>query len=369
MNILVLLNQEECLKGGSDASASTARIEVNPSDLTEPQREALAAVLLDGHDSTQIGLRADTEQIAPQLSTGNKRRPYTWLPYWKTRPLSVIAPTVEGLRGGLDRLLVEQRNRYQQFCKFRDEFQAEVEAVIDSRGVTEEVTCFFTRRDGKVAHQGCRKMPPVEHLEVPLTFNVSLVPEDLLRKACWLPDELQAPLLKLQKRLQKEADAEADQFIPQAHAQLEVMEALAEFAPKDQIRIIAQEDEENPEVLVVLPNGETVRHRHHDGQTCLGLALCVEMEQGDAEKEGCSIENLLLLIRNATWWIFAQEPGAKHPVTIHTRIMPTTANKRYEVTMPIPNGTTHIRLNGSCVYRVDLDQKLQAEVKQARFMT
>ena len=368
MNILVLLNQEKCLKGGSDASASTARIEVNPSDLTEPQREALTAVLLDGHDSTRIGLRADTEQIAPQLSTSNRRRAYPWHRYWKTGPLRVIAPTVEGLRGGLDRLLLEQRNRYQQFCKHRDEFQAEAKAVIDSRGVTEEVTCFFTRRDGKVAHQGCRKMPPVEHLEVPLTLNVSLVPKDLLWKGGLLPDELQAPLLKLQKRLQKEADAEADQFIPQANAQLEVMEALAEFAPKDQIRILAQDDEETPEVVVVLPNGETVRHRHHDGQTCLGLALCVEMEKGDAEKEGCTIENLLLLIRHAAWWIFAQEPGAEHPVAIHTRIMPTTAHKRYEVTMPIPDGTTHIRLNGSCVYRVDLDQQLPTAVGQARFV-
>ena len=193
MNILVLLNQEECLKGGSDASASTARIEVNPFDLTEPQREALTAVLLDGHDSTRIGLRADTEQIAPQLSTSNRRRAYTWHHYWKTGPLSVIAPTVEGLRGGLDRLLLEQRNRYQQFCKFRDEFQAEAKAVMDSRGVTEEVTCFFTRRDGKVAHQGCRKMPPVEHLEVPLTFNVSLVPELCSRKAVCCPMSCRRP--------------------------------------------------------------------------------------------------------------------------------------------------------------------------------
>ena len=368
MNILVLLNQKECLKGGSDASASTARIEVNPFDLTEPQREALTAVLLDGHDSTRIGLRADTEQIAPQHSTSNRRRAYTWQHYWKTGPLRMIAPTVEGLRGGLDRLLLEQRNRYQQFCKCRDEFQAAAQAVMDSRGVTEEVTCFFTRRDGKVAHQGCRKMPPVEHLEVPLTLNVSLVPKDLLWKGGLLPDELQAPLLKLQKRLQKEADAEADQFIPQAHAQLEVMEALAEFAPKDQIRIIAQDDEEKPEVLVVLPNGETVRHRHDDRKTCLGLVLCVEMEEGDMEKDGCSEKNLLLLIRNFNWWIFAQEPGAEHPVAIHTRIMPTTGNKRHEVTMPIPDGTTHIRLNGSCVYRVDLDRQLPTAVGQARFV-
>jgi hypothetical protein len=281
----------------------------------------------------------------------------------------VIAPTVEGLSDGLDRLLREQRNGYQEFCKYRDEFQAEAKAVIDSRGVTEEVTCFFSWRDGKVAHQGCRKMPPVEHLEVPLTLNVSLVPEDLLRKGSLLPDELQAPLLKLQKRLQNEADAEADQFIPQAKAQLEAMEALAAFAPKDQIRIIAQDHEEKPEVLVVLSNGKTVRHRYEPPKTSLGLALCVEMEKGDLEKEGsCEQQNLLLLMRYANWWIFAQEPGAKHPVTIHTRIMPTTGNKRYEVTMPIPEGTTHIRLNGSCVYRVDLDQELPAEVKQARFV-
>ncbi len=368
MNLLVLLNQEECLKVGGDASASTARIEVNPSDLTEPQREALAAVLLDGHDATRIGLRADTEQIAPALPTSKRRRAYTWHHHWKTGPLTVIAPTVEGLGDGLDRLLRKQRNRYQQFCKYRDEFQAEAKAVIDSRGVTEEVTCFFSRRDGKVAHQGCRKMPPVEHLEVPLTLNVSLVPEDLLWKGSLLPDELQAPLLKLQKRLQKEADAEADQFIPQAKAQLEAMEALAAFAPKDQIRIIAQDHEENPEVLVALPNGETVRHRHDDRKTCFELALCVEMEMGDVKTEGCEEKNLLLLFRRSSWWIFAQEPGAEHLATIHTRIMPTTGNKRYEVTMPIPDGTTHIRLNGSCVYRVDLDQELPAEVEQARFV-
>ena len=208
MNILALLNQEECPEGGGDASASTARIEVNPSDLTEPQREALAAVLLDGHDATRIGLRTDTELIAPELPS-KRSWAYSWHDYWRTGPLRVIAPTVEGLGDGLDRLLREQRNHYQEFCKYRDEFQAEAKAVIDSRGVTEEVTCFFSWRDGKVAHQGCRKMPPVEHLEVPLTLNVSLVPEDLLRKGSLLPDELQAPLLKLQKRLQREADAEA----------------------------------------------------------------------------------------------------------------------------------------------------------------
>lgn len=366
MNILVLLHQTEPFIRGSDAPAGTARIEVNLSDLTEPQHAALAAVLLDGHDATRIGLRADTGQIAAELSTRKGRKAHHAQHCWKTGPLRVISPTLDGLRGGLDRLLLEQRDRYQRFCRFRDEFLAEAKAVIDSRGVSEEVTFFFIRRDGQVVHQGCRNMPPVEHIEVPVTLNVNLVPEILLRQASLLPDELGSPLLKLQKRLQKEADAEANHFISKAKAQLEAMEALVAFAPTNQIRIIAQEEDKNCEILVVLPKGETVRHRHDDRRTLLGLALCVEMEEGEREKEGCCEKNVLLVIRQVFSWMFAQEPSAEHPVTIQTRIVPNTMNKRYEVTMPIPEGTTHIRLNDTCVYRIDLHQRLPVKVAQAR---
>jgi len=366
MNILVILNQEDPSSGASGASSSTARIEVEPSDLTEPQRRALVAVVLDGHDAAQIGLRADTEQIAPELPIRKRTRSYAWHRYWKTGPLRVHSPTVKGLAEGLDRLLLEQRNRYQAFCKCRDEFKAEAQAVIDAGGMPEDVTYWFAWRDGDVAHQGCRKLPPVAHLEVPLTLNVNLVPQDLLQVGSLLPDEVQAPLLRLHKRLRKAADAEADQFIPRAKAQLEAMKALAAFAPKDQIRIIVQDGEQNPEMLVVLPGGKTVRHQHRDRKACFELALCVEMEKGDVEKEGCTVENELFLLRDLNWWIFAQEPGPQHPVTIQTRNMPT-ADKRYEVTMPIPDGTTHIRLNGSCVYRADLDQPVPAQVKQGSF--
>ena len=78
--------------------------------------------------------------------------------------------------------------------------------------------------------------------------------------------------------------------------------------------------------------------------------------------------NEFFLLRNFNWWIFAQEPAPRDPVTIQTRIMPT-GDKRYEVTMPIPDGTTHIRLNGSCVHRADLDQLVPAQVEQGSFRT
>ena len=325
-------------------------------------------MILDGHDATQIGLRADTEQIAPELPIRKRSRSYDWHRYWKTGPLKVHSPTVEGLAEGLNRLLLDQRSRYQEFCKCRDKFQAKAQAVIDTGGVPEEVTYLFTWRDGDVVHQGCRMLAPVAHLEVPLTLNVNLVPQDLLRLGSLLPDEVQAPLLRLHNRLRKAADAEAGQFIPKAKAQLEAMKALAAFAPKDQIRILVQDGERNPEMLVVLPGGKTVRHQDRDRKACFELALCVEMEKGDVDKGGCTVMNEFFLLRNFNWWIFAQEPAPRHPVTTQTRIMPT-GDKRYEVTMPIPDGTTHIRLNGSCVYRADLDQLVPAQVEQGSFRT
>lgn len=87
MQILCNVDQKAALRRGHNAPASTVKIDIDPTILTQPERDVLAAVLSDGHDATRSGLFVGGE------SAGS---------------LVLTRPDVEGLREGVAGLIARR---------------------------------------------------------------------------------------------------------------------------------------------------------------------------------------------------------------------------------------------------------------------
>jgi hypothetical protein len=61
MKIKFNVNQKQALRLGIDAPSSTSMLEINPAELSERDRAILAAILVDGHDATQLGLQTEVD--------------------------------------------------------------------------------------------------------------------------------------------------------------------------------------------------------------------------------------------------------------------------------------------------------------------
>lgn len=105
MQILLNVNQAAALRAGINAPASTVRLDVDPAVLTEMERAVLAAVLIDGHDATKLGLQTEPDEITGQkyYRRGDKIEPYT--NGSPTSPLVLIRPDIEGLRQAIAGML------------------------------------------------------------------------------------------------------------------------------------------------------------------------------------------------------------------------------------------------------------------------
>lgn len=107
MNILCNVDQREALRLGYNAPSSTVHIDVDPAQLTEQERDALAEIASDGHDATKRGLPV--------------------LPGRQTSRLTLINPTLDGLRSKLSELITE-RDRIT--AERRERANEEVKAVL-----------------------------------------------------------------------------------------------------------------------------------------------------------------------------------------------------------------------------------------------
>lgn len=108
MQILLAVNQAEALRRGINAPASTVKLEVDPSQLTETERQVLAAVLIDGHDATLLGIQSEPEEIVGQ---GYHPSRTTYSNGCPTRPLVLIEPSTAGLREAIAVVLAERQAR------------------------------------------------------------------------------------------------------------------------------------------------------------------------------------------------------------------------------------------------------------------
>jgi hypothetical protein len=98
MKIKMQIDQAAALLRGHDAPTSTEMVEVDPAELTETERAVLAAVMLDGHDTTRRGLATDTDEFVGESGSGYSGAPVA--------PMFATRPGLEGLREAINNLLV-----------------------------------------------------------------------------------------------------------------------------------------------------------------------------------------------------------------------------------------------------------------------
>ena len=118
MQLLLTVDQAAAMRAGNDAPASTARLEVTPSDLTALEREVLAAVMWRGHDCTIQGICREGETISsPGINPAQKK---PWGGGSPTAPLLLVTPDLDGLRAAIA-VLVAARAEYQAEARERQQ--------------------------------------------------------------------------------------------------------------------------------------------------------------------------------------------------------------------------------------------------------
>jgi len=94
MKMLFNVNQTEALRLGINAPSSTVTLDVDPAELSQLERDILAAVINDGHDCTKMGIRYDD---FPAIARGDQS-------YHGYHHIQLIAPTLDGLHEAVVRV-------------------------------------------------------------------------------------------------------------------------------------------------------------------------------------------------------------------------------------------------------------------------
>jgi len=108
MKMLFKVNQEEALRLGIDAPSSTVLLDVDPTNLTQSQRDLLARCLWDGHDCT---------------------RPF-WTDSGHSFRIMLTEPSVEGLTLELERIEREEQARVEAR---KEDATARIRAALTTR--------------------------------------------------------------------------------------------------------------------------------------------------------------------------------------------------------------------------------------------
>lgn len=352
MKILVRLNQAEALRKGIDSPNSTATIDVQPQDLTEIHRNTLAAILLNGNDATELGLRTDKAEIVaqPTIMQGKK---VTLLPFTQhTDPLSLIEPSIHGLRAGLDRIVAQQKEGYRAHSALLQEKSKLMTTLLTCGGEKGYWDYVFCRdhKTGEVKHQGYGgKYPLAPHTitaRLPVKHIPYLIGDDMA------PD-LTKNVQHLEQELKIMADAEADRLLPKVRLQVQAMESLETVKPQDSFRIIARALMEEPTcqgVLFVLPGGQ-VRHMTAN---VLESRDCIDVEVGtDWSDGGFTIHYSVLMVFYSGRWMFLNWIGDSLPVQVvkHQSLSLGSDSATYEVTVEIPEDADQIVVNGDKIWQ------------------
>jgi hypothetical protein len=112
MNVLCRVNQAEAMRRGIDAPNSTVQIDVDPAALTETERQVLAAVMIDGHDCTRLGIRTQTADIVGQAWRGSGDRIDLRSDGAPTAPLMIVQPDIIGLQDAIAEMLAARDAAY-----------------------------------------------------------------------------------------------------------------------------------------------------------------------------------------------------------------------------------------------------------------
>lgn len=118
MQILLKVDQKAALQRGINAPNSTVTLDVDPAVLTQHERDVLAAVLIDGHDATRLGIQSEPDDIVGQQRAGNQLHANGS----PTRPLLLVQPELDGLREAIRVMCAEREEK-------RADMQAQKEKV------------------------------------------------------------------------------------------------------------------------------------------------------------------------------------------------------------------------------------------------
>ena len=179
MQILLKVNQQAALQRGINANYSTIKLDVDPSTLTQVERDVLAAVLIGGHDATKRGIQCEPDEIVGQKywngSAYSKGDP--------TQPLELSRPDMEGLREAIGEILAERDQRHAKYVVQRDKNRAAAKASLDTLMATpaKERTVSLTV-DG-VETFGCDRVLTITYPEIDTYLSNAhhLAPEDKAR--------------------------------------------------------------------------------------------------------------------------------------------------------------------------------------------
>ncbi|TAN03056.1 MAG: hypothetical protein EPN36_13555 [Rhodanobacteraceae bacterium] len=119
MKILFAVDQRAALLAGIDAPSSTITLDIDPAKLGEDERAVLAAVLVGGHDATQVGILADPSAIkAPKYTLDKRGRATpavvdrTALSFPACGPLQLKRPSAEGMHEAIAEMLEWRRQAF-----------------------------------------------------------------------------------------------------------------------------------------------------------------------------------------------------------------------------------------------------------------
>lgn len=210
MRILMRIDQAAALRSGIDAPSSTEQVEVDPGQLTEIERQVLAAVLMGGHDATQLGIQTEPDGIVGQVWRRVGARIECRADGQPTAPLLAIRPGLEGLCEAIARILAERDRMRAERAERKAAEQREYDeqtlaAIQEAAGQTEQKTVYLDR-DG----DPCDAYHSVVHTEI----QVPRLPY------YWAADRASPEVVHSYQGLRSTHEAERDRLIALAVAEM-----------------------------------------------------------------------------------------------------------------------------------------------------
>lgn len=102
MNLKCRVDQTAAFRAGINAPNSIVILDVDPAALTEQERQAIAVLLVDGHDLTQRSMSESGYQIEPLAQAG----------FYSHSPFYLKSPDMEGLRAAIsDQIAIYERGQ------------------------------------------------------------------------------------------------------------------------------------------------------------------------------------------------------------------------------------------------------------------
>jgi hypothetical protein len=187
MQVLLKVDQQAALRAGINAAASTVKLEVDPATLTQIERDVLAAVLIDGHDATRLGIQSKPDTVTGQayncMGSSNFSAYSNGDP---TKPLLLHRPDMDGLRDAIGRVLAEREEKRGRILAEREERQVRARAEMEALMVrTPETVQIELGRDGGEVSYGAVMRVSFQRVETYHSQRSYLSPEDLVRFQAW----------------------------------------------------------------------------------------------------------------------------------------------------------------------------------------